>query len=181
MKTDARVRYTRRRIQESLLGLLEEKPVNRVTVKEVCEAAEINRATFYAHYTDCFDVLNQMENELLTVFEQSLSFASAVDVLALIERIYEMIDQNEQLCRVLVFRHKDAELLSKMIALAHDNTLTQWRRQLKKASDDELEMLFTCLANGLLNVVLSGYRRYERQELIRFVNDTVRHMITPYL
>ena len=104
-----------------------------------------------------------------------------MDVLALIERIYEMIDQNEQLCRVLVFRHKDAELLSKMIALAHDKTLTQWRRQLKKASDDELEMLFTCLANGLLNVVLSGYRRYERQELIRFVNDTVRHMITPYL
>lgn len=43
MKTDARVRYTRRVIKESLLRLLEDRPVNRITVKEVCEAAQINR------------------------------------------------------------------------------------------------------------------------------------------
>ena len=39
-KTDARVRYTRRVIKESFLSLLSEKPVNKITVKEVCEAAE---------------------------------------------------------------------------------------------------------------------------------------------
>ena len=51
-KTDARVRYTRRVIKESFLALLHEKPINKITVKEVCEAAEINRATFYSHYTN---------------------------------------------------------------------------------------------------------------------------------
>ena len=103
MKTDARVRYTRRVIKESLLRLLEDRPVNRITVKEVCEAAQINRATFYAHFTDCFDVLNQMENDLLADFERSLSFASVVDVVDMIERIYAMIDQNAEVCRVLIF------------------------------------------------------------------------------
>ena len=53
-KTDARIRYTQRVLKESFLTLLKQKPVNKITVKEVCEMAELNRATFYAHYSDCF-------------------------------------------------------------------------------------------------------------------------------
>ena len=64
-KTDARVRYTRRVIKESFLSLLSEKPVNKITVKEVCEAAEINRATFYSHYSDCFALMESIEQEIL--------------------------------------------------------------------------------------------------------------------
>lgn len=51
-KTDARIRYTQRVLKESFLTLLKQKPVNKITVKEVCEMAELNRATFYAHYSD---------------------------------------------------------------------------------------------------------------------------------
>ena len=56
-KTDARIRYTQRILKESFLTLLKQKPVNKITVKEVCEIAELNRATFYAHYSDCFALL----------------------------------------------------------------------------------------------------------------------------
>ena len=181
MKTDARVRYTRRVIKESLLRLLEDRPVNRITVKEVCEAAQINRATFYAHFTDCFDVLNQMENDLLADFERSLSFASVVDVVDMIEQIYAMIDQNAEVCRVLIFQNKDSSLTAKMIAMAHDKTIVCWKEQLTRATESDREMLFTCLSNGLLNVILTGYSKYEREEVVKFVSETVRLLITPYL
>lgn len=46
MKTDARVRYTKMRIREAFFQCLREKPVSRITVKELCDTAEINRATF---------------------------------------------------------------------------------------------------------------------------------------
>ena len=181
MKTDARVRYTRRVIKESLLRLLEDRPVKRITVKEVCEAAQINRATFYAHFTDCFDVLNQMENDLLADFERSLSFASVVDVVDMIERIYAMIDQNAEVCRVLIFQNKDSSLTAKMIAMAHDKTIVCWKEQLTRATESDREMLFTCLSNGLLNVILTGYSKYEREEVVKFVSETVRLLITSYL
>ena len=181
MKTDARVRYTRRVIKESILRLLEDRPVNRITVKEVCEAVQINRATFYAHFTDCFDVLNQMENDLLADFERSLSFASVVDVVDMIERIYAMIDQNAEVCRVLIFQNKDSSLTAKMIAMAHDKTIVRWKEQLTRATESDREMLFTCLSNGLLNVILTGYSKYEREEVVKFVSETVRLLITPYL
>ena len=52
-KLDARKRYTQMVLKQSFLELLKEKPVSRITVKEVCALAQLNRATFYAHYSDC--------------------------------------------------------------------------------------------------------------------------------
>ena len=62
-KSDARVRYTQNALKQALLTLLKEKSVNKITVKEVCELAELNRATFYSHYSDCFALLEAIENE----------------------------------------------------------------------------------------------------------------------
>ena len=47
MQTDLRTRYTRQVIDDAFLHLLCQKPVERITVKEVCALAQINRSTFY--------------------------------------------------------------------------------------------------------------------------------------
>lgn len=71
--SDARVRYTRMVIKREFLALLQEKPVGRITVKELCERCEINRATFYKHYQDPFDLLEKMEEELLDSLKKGLA------------------------------------------------------------------------------------------------------------
>ena len=73
MKTDARVRYTKMRIREAFLQCLKEKPVSRITVKELCDLAEINRATFYTHYSDPFDLLEKLEAETLDKLRTMIS------------------------------------------------------------------------------------------------------------
>ncbi|HQB32354.1 MAG TPA: hypothetical protein PLI19_03375 [Erysipelotrichaceae bacterium] len=103
-KTDARVRYTRKVLKESFLTLLKDNPVNKITVKKVCESAHLNRATFYTHYSDCFDLLESIEQELLTAFQKALSLLDSFDVTNLIEAIYVMIKQNEDACRILIFQ-----------------------------------------------------------------------------
>ena len=82
---DARKRYTQMVLKQSFLKLLKEKPVNRITVKEVCALAQLNRATFYAHYSDCFALMESIENELIDAFEESLRYVNSFDVTALIE------------------------------------------------------------------------------------------------
>ena len=61
-KQDARVRYTKMMIRNSLLELLRTKPIAKITVTEICEMAGINRATFYAHYSGPSDLLHALEN-----------------------------------------------------------------------------------------------------------------------
>ena len=113
MKTDARVRYTLMKLKESFLVLLEKKPINKITVKEVCELSELNRATFYTHFTDCYDLLENIENELIDDFKKSLQYVNSFDVTHLVSAIYEMIERNENVCRVLVFENANASVIKK--------------------------------------------------------------------
>ena len=174
VRTNARVRYTRHVLKESFLTLLQEKPVNRITVRELCERAELNRATFYAHYADCFDLMDSIEQELVDAFGETLTQVGAPDVRSLIEAIYRMVDRNERACRVLIFEGASTSVLGRMIDLARTAGLEYWRRQLPHATENDLEMLYTHLSNGLMNVIVGGYYRYDREEVIRFASDIVR-------
>ena len=177
-KSDARVRYTQRVLKESFLSLLREKPINKITVKEVCELAELNRATFYAHYSDCFALMESIEQELLDAFGESLRLIDGFDVSALIAALYAMVEQHENACRVLIFRGASPSVLGRMIDLARPSSIAAWKHQLHHASEAELEMLYTHLSNGLMNVVVGGYEKYSREEVISFVNRIVRSSLS---
>lgn len=127
-KLDARKRYTQMVLKQSFLELLKEKPVSRITVKEVCALAQLNRATFYAHYSDCFALMESIENELIEAFEKSLRYVNSFDVTALIEAIYDMVDQNQEACRVLILGNTSSTVLMRMIALAKEDSIAYWRK-----------------------------------------------------
>jgi AcrR family transcriptional regulator len=58
---DRRTKYTKKMIKDTLIDLLlEGKDITKVTVSEICEIADINRATFYRYYLDIFDLLDKM-------------------------------------------------------------------------------------------------------------------------
>lgn len=101
MKTDARVRYTRKVIQNAFLDVLKEKPISRVTVKEVCDKAEINRGTFYKHYQDCYDLLNKIEEEGLREFEKMLASIEAAGAQAALTAILNTLRDNSTLIQAL--------------------------------------------------------------------------------
>ena len=61
MKSDRRVQYTRRTLQESLVALMQEKPLQKISVKEICARADINRSTFYVHFGSPEEVFGQSD------------------------------------------------------------------------------------------------------------------------
>ena len=179
-KLDARKRYTQMILKQSFLKLLKEKPVNKITVKELCELSQINRATFYTHYSDCFALLESIEEDLLEAFQQSLKLVDSFDVTALIEAIYTMIEQQQDACRVLIFQNVCPNVLRRMISLARDESISYWKRHLHHITDAELEMLYTHLSNGLMHVVVEGYEKYGREEVVRFVNRIVQCSLSQF-
>ncbi len=66
MAADLRVVKTERSIREAFIKLRAAKPTNKITVKELCEEALINKATFYLHYKDIYELSDMLENKLIT-------------------------------------------------------------------------------------------------------------------
>ena len=60
-----RARLTKRLIKDALSELLQSKQIGAITVKELCQRAEINRSTFYAYYDDVFAALADIEQDFL--------------------------------------------------------------------------------------------------------------------
>ena len=96
-------------------------------MKEACAQAQLFRATFYAHYSDCFALMESFENELIDAFEKSLRYVNLFDVTALIEAIYDMVDQNQAACRVLILGNTGATVLMRMVALGKEESIDYWR------------------------------------------------------
>ena len=64
-REDQRTRITKKLVRESFLALLSKKDIRHITVKEICEMAQVNRGTFYKYYLDVYDLKEQIENEFL--------------------------------------------------------------------------------------------------------------------
>jgi len=64
-KTDRRTLKTKKAIYNAFMDLLTEKELHKVTVQEISDIADINRATFYKHFLDVYDLYDKLEEEIL--------------------------------------------------------------------------------------------------------------------
>ena len=101
MKTDLRIRYTQKVIQEAFWKLLKEKPLAKITVKEVCDLAEINRGTFYKHYMDCYDLMDKLQEETIRQIEQLLASIENMGIRCMLISLLETLQNNTGLFRIL--------------------------------------------------------------------------------
>ncbi|WP_027631958.1 TetR/AcrR family transcriptional regulator [Clostridium hydrogeniformans] len=63
--------YTRKIIRQVFIKMLNERPLNKITVKDIATECEINRNTFYYYYTDVYALLSEIfQTELQTVIDE---------------------------------------------------------------------------------------------------------------
>lgn len=63
---DLRIKRTKNSIINAFIELRSKKPIEKITVKELSELAFINKATFYSHYRDIYDLSEQLEDEVIS-------------------------------------------------------------------------------------------------------------------
>ena len=71
--TDRRIRKTKVSIRRALANLMSQKELGKITVKEIVDMADINRATFYTHYHDVFELYESIEDEAINDVKEILS------------------------------------------------------------------------------------------------------------
>ena len=63
--SDRRVKKTKKAIQDALMTLMDKKNISDITIIELTKEADVNRKTFYNHYSDIYQVMDELENNLV--------------------------------------------------------------------------------------------------------------------
>lgn len=108
-----RVMLTKRLIHEALLKMLKTHNINKISIRELCQVAGINRTTFYNHYGSQYDVLN----EIAETYIQNTSFTVINDIAA-----GKNID--ECLTRVLQYMKDNLEFAKLVLDLDNYDLIT---------------------------------------------------------
>jgi AcrR family transcriptional regulator len=129
-KDDRRVQYTKVAIKESFIRLLRQKPISKITVKEICQQADINRSTFYAHYTDAYDLMAQIKREVLSEIHtwiEGVAFpASGSDSHQVIKLVFEYALANSELCKVMLGEYGDISLQEEIMMIVQQQVMKEW-------------------------------------------------------
>lgn len=109
-KTDLRVVKTQKLIKEAFISLIGKKGFKAITIQDIAEEALINRATFYLHYQDKYDLLEQISNNYLTELMDAIDITShlkrgEINVSRLkttLSKVLENIEQNRDFYQVML-------------------------------------------------------------------------------
>ena len=115
MKTDPRTRYTRQIITTAFWQLLRQKPMEKITVKEVCTLAQINRGTFYRHFRDCYDLMEQLQEQALDKLEETLASTRDRGVQAVLLSMLQKLQNDEDFLAILTRQSPDNAFLHRVV------------------------------------------------------------------
>lgn len=114
-RTDRRVRKTKAALRHGLAVLTQKKSIKEITVKELVEEVDINRSTFYLHYTDIYSMVSELEHELLTEFKHAIDLypptSSEEEMCRFFEHIYNILSDNREICIALVSENGDISFI----------------------------------------------------------------------
>lgn len=155
-KDDRRVKYTKMVLKESFISLLEKKNISKITVKEICENADINRTTFYNHYSDQYDLMRKLENELIENIGDYLAKYTQketdLDLVEMLEKIFEYIKKNAKLCRMLLSEEGNLNFQKRIIMLAYDKNITNLVNENISLKED-MDYIYSFIITGCIGVV----------------------------
>lgn len=154
-KVNRRVKYTKMVLRETLIDLLKTKPINRITVTDICQHADLNRGTFYNYYCDAYDLLAQIEEDLYEELLQTISrFVEDGDSDSLLVDLLTTVEKNRDLCRVLFIVNTDQTLLNRLLELMREYTFRYWEENnVNNLTQSQMDLLYTFFSNGAVGVL----------------------------
>lgn len=163
-KTDLRSRYTQTVIKKSLLKLLAESPLNKITVSEICHEAKINRSTFYNHFYDAFDVYESTENEFFIEVKHKLEKIKtyAADY-AFFKEIMKFVAENSDYMSVVTADIGENSLLKKLIHFVREKYVFEFSERYPKIKKELIENIFSYTLNGSLGIVMDWIKSDKAQ------------------
>lgn len=158
-ETDTRIQYTKSALKGALLRILKTKPIAKVTIKELCEEAHLNRGTFYLHYCEPNDVLKEIEEDFVSEHLGRFSpYINSRHDLPILSKLFFSMIENRELCLILMGPNGAPQFTERIKHMMWPTLLEDWRRDFPQYSLEDLEFTYEFIFPGATNLILQWLR-----------------------
>lgn len=144
-KPDRRVLMTKRLLKESLIELLKDKDIYHISIRELCERADVNRSTFYKYYGSQFDLLADMESDMIEFIQKTIS-KNIESQQRIIEKMCYYLEENIEFARLIVNNNIDPTFAQKVFSLEIIKGIVF--NSARHVDEEEFEYVYTFLVSG---------------------------------
>lgn len=152
---DRRVLKTKRAIRNAFAKLMAEKDINDITIMELAETADINRKTFYNYYSGVYQVVEDIEQDILQSYEELLGnveFRRSMDApYALFERFSRLINMDPEFFGYLLTMNGNISLTTRIMRLLKEKTCEKMVAQLD-IEPKKADIMIDFVLSGMLSV-----------------------------
>lgn len=178
-KEDLRIVRTRKLLSNTLLEMMEEDSIEKISVIDLCAKAMVNRATFYAHFEDKYHLLSyaleELKDDLYAEFTKDNKTSTPNETLRLVVAMAVEFFSEEKghVSRILINNRN-----GKVISTVQDSIAQSLRYQFSKFKDGyeikvPIHILASFIAGGLINSALyclDNPDKHTKEDLLGFAN-----------
>lgn len=161
---DRRARRSRRLLKQGLLEMMGQKDFRDITAREITDRADLNRGTFYLHYSSTAELLQSLEDDLEDQAQALIDahigeIAQAGSMRPVFEPILDFLVQNRETCGIL-FEHSEASgFTGRLQRLCHRNGTELLREVYPRIGQEPLGYLLNFITYGLIGLVKEWFDR----------------------
>jgi len=175
--TNRSVRRTKNNIRQALTELLQEKPIKNITVREIADRVDINRGTFYLYYKDVYDLIDQIETDMIEEFNEIVKLrppqADGQPPEPVLSDVFTFLANNADMCMALLGPNGDLAFVNRLKELVRDRALYNWTKTYNAKSLKYFEYFYAFFISGCVGMLEEWLRTgmKETPEEMAFILD----------
>lgn len=186
-KEDLRIRRTHKLLSNALVELMNQKPFEKITVRDICEEAMVHRSTFYTHFNDKYELLRYCLGDIEMAFNKTDLTENSLDgyrkyYLNVANEIATEIQRNKKLYRTILKKNQEESIMQSF----HEELERLILEKLKKCQSElslpvPPEFLATFYSGACMSVMVKWLEEdpsYTAEDLLRYLDLVIRHPIT---
>ena len=153
--TDSRVQFTKAALKKALLKILKEKPISKVSIKELCEEASLNRGTFYLHYNEPNDLLREIEEDFIQEhFAHFTEYLNKDLNTKVFTELFISMIENKDVCIIIMGRNGNPMFMERVKRLLWPALLAEWRTEFPDYAERDFELVYEFIFPGATQIIL---------------------------
>lgn len=151
------VKKTKKAFEESISSLAKERQLNKISVKEICERAQLSRNAFYFHYKDINDLINDIENNLINEVAALLHEIEKIgfprNVYATIDGVVDLFEKRRDTVTMLMNKSFSTSFTEKINQMFSEFNYKYFKEFNGDSSKVSFDFFYVYLSGGFYDIV----------------------------